>query len=64
MPKKFKKNEQQIHQELGRIDIQINEFGEIIANYDVHKLNSFLDKRIDDKKFKGIKVIRSKEKKL
>lgn len=60
MPKKFKKDEQQIHKELGYIDIKINQFGEIIADYDLEKLNSFLDRKVQDKKFKGVKVIRSK----
>ncbi len=62
MPKKFKKNEQQIHQELGYLDIKINQFGEIISNFDVEKLNNFLDKKVQDKKFKGVKVIRSSKK--
>lgn len=62
MPKKFKKNEQQIHKELGYLDIKINQFGEIIANYDVEKLNNFLDRKVQDKKFKGVKVIRSTQK--
>jgi|YNPMSStandDraft_2_1061718.scaffolds.fasta_scaffold00152_11 hypothetical protein len=62
MPKKFKKDEQQIHKELGYIDITINPFGEIISNYDIEKLNKFLDKKVQDKKFKGVKVIRTTSK--
>jgi hypothetical protein len=62
MPKKFKKDEQQIHKELGYLDISINQFGEIISNFDVEKLNNFLDKKVQDKKFKGIKVIRASQK--
>ncbi len=31
-------------------DIQINSFGEIITNYDVDKINEFLDKNVQDKK--------------
>jgi len=59
MPKKFKKDEQQIHKELGYLDININQFGEITTNFDIERLNKFLDKKVQDKKFKGIKVIRS-----
>lgn len=62
MPKKFKKDEQQIHKELGYLDISINQFGEIISNFDLEKLNSFLDKKVQDKKFRGVKVIRSTKK--
>ncbi len=63
MPKKFKKDEQQIHKELGYLDIKINQFGEIISNFDLEKLNSFLDKKVQDKKFRGVKVIRVSAKK-
>lgn len=62
MPKKFKKDEQQIHKELGYLDIKINQFGEIVSNFDIEKLNSFLDKKVQDKKFRGVKVIRASKK--
>ena len=34
-------------------DIQINSFGEIVTNYDVDKINAFLDKNVQDKKLIG-----------
>jgi hypothetical protein len=32
------------------IDVKINAFGEIISNYNVDKLNAFLNEEIQDKK--------------
>lgn len=34
-------------------DIHINSFGEIVTNYDVDKINDFLDKNVQDKKLDG-----------
>ena len=31
-------------------DIHINSFGEIVTNYDVDKINEFLDNNVQDKK--------------
>ena len=33
-------------------DIRVNEFGEIITNVDLESLNDFLNKNVEDKKFK------------
>ena len=41
-----------IHDDLEGFDININEFGEIIANFDVDKLNNFLDENVEDKKLR------------
>lgn len=50
-----KKNEEEkpnVHDELKGFDIRINEFGEIISNLEVDKLNDFLDDQVDDKKLR------------
>ena len=50
-----KKNEEEkpdVHDELKGFDIWINEFGEIISNLEVDKLNDFLDDQVDDKKLR------------
>lgn len=36
--------------ELKNIDIRINEFGQVVRNIDVDKINAFLDKNVPDKK--------------
>lgn len=57
--KKDKRSEKpQVNEELDGFDIQINEFGEIVATYDIKKLNNFLDEKVDDKKFRGIDVVK------
>ena len=53
MPKKKpKKGKPEVHEELKGFDIKINEFGEIVSNFDVDKLNDFLNENLEDKKFK------------
>jgi hypothetical protein len=32
----------------------VNSFGEIISNYDIDKINEFLNKNVDDKKLRHI----------
>jgi len=39
-----------VRESINDFDIQINSFGEIIANYDVDKINEFLDAHVQDKK--------------
>ena len=51
----------QVNQALKGFNIEINEFGEIISSYDINKLNTFLDKSVDDKKFRGIEVVKRAE---
>ncbi len=54
MPKKKpKKGKPEVHKDLKGFDIKINEFGEIITNFEVDKLNEFLDENVDDKKLRG-----------
>lgn len=53
MPKKKpKKGKPEVHEELKGFDIKINEFGEIITNFDVDKVNEFLNENVDDKKLR------------
>jgi len=33
------------------IDIQVNELGQIVRNFDIDKINSFLNEHVPDKKF-------------
>jgi len=55
--KKKNQKSSDIHEELSGFDIHINEFGEIISSYTVDNLNTFLDDKVKDKKFKGRKKI-------
>lgn len=49
-----KKNEMpRVHPELEGFNIEINSFGEVKTNYDLDKLNLFLNKNVKDKKFRG-----------
>ena len=50
--KKPKKGQPEVHDELKGFDIKINEFGEIITNFDVDKVNEFLNENVDDKKLR------------
>lgn len=36
---------------LEEIDIQVNEFGQIVKNFDIDKINTFLNENVPDKKF-------------
>lgn len=62
MPKKKPtQGKPEVHEELSGFDIKINEFGEIIANYQVDKLNDFLNETVDDKKLREQKKAASNE---
>ncbi len=56
MAKKDKKNDKKgnssikVSDKLKEFDIEINSFGEIISNYDIDKINDFLNKNVEDKK--------------
>jgi len=55
--KKPKKNEKpKVNQELEGFDIEIDAFGEIKTNFDIDKINEFLNKEIDDKKLRDRKI--------
>lgn len=48
-----KKEEPNVNPELKGFDIRINSFGEIVTNYDIDKINNFLDRNVDDKKLRN-----------
>lgn len=57
--KKTKQGKPEVHEDLSGFDIKINEFGEIITNYQVDKLNEFLNETVEDKKLRAQKKIDS-----
>lgn len=51
MGRKRKNNKvPKVHEELTGLDLNINEFGEIISNIDIDKVNEFLTRSVPDKK--------------
>ncbi len=53
MPKKKpKKGKPEVHEDLKGFDIKINEFGEIVSNFSVEKINEFLNENVEDKKLR------------
>lgn len=61
MAKKKENKKPKVHEELEGFDIKINEIGEVESNISIDRLNKFLDKNVEDKKFKDIDVKRSKK---
>lgn len=52
-PNKPKKEEKpKVNKELEGFDIEIDAFGEIKTNFDVNKINEFLNRKVDDKKLR------------
>ena len=45
-----KEGKPSVHDELQGFDIKINAFGEMQTNYNIEKLNGFLDENVEDKK--------------
>lgn len=53
MPKKKPiKGKPKVNKELEGLEIKINEFGQIITNYDINDINKFLNRNVDDKKLR------------
>lgn len=53
MAKKKPKNKKPgVHDDLKGFEIRINEFGEIISNFEVDRINEFLDENVEDKKLR------------
>ena len=50
--KKSDKQKPEVHEELQGFDIHINEFGEIVSNYNMDNINEFLNEKVDDKKLR------------
>jgi hypothetical protein len=56
MPKKKpKKGKPEVHDELKGFNIKVNEFGEIVTNLEIDKLNEFLNENVKDKKLDSAK---------
>ena len=53
MGKDKEKDSKKSSEKLEDFNIEINEFGEIVTNTSVEKLNKFLDKNLEDKKLKN-----------
>lgn len=49
-----KEDKPKVHKDLAGFDIKINTFGEIQMSYDIEKINSFLNKNVEDKKLKDL----------
>lgn len=41
-----------VNPELDGFDVRVDAFGEIKSNYDIDKINEFLNKHVDDKKLR------------
>jgi hypothetical protein len=51
MGRKRKNNKiPKVHKEMEGLDLRINEFGEIVSNLDIDKVNKFLTETVPDKK--------------
>lgn len=50
--KEEKEEKPEVHQDLDGFDVSVDSFGEVKANYDIDKINEFLDKEVEDKKLK------------
>jgi hypothetical protein len=62
MPKKMKKKgTPTVHDELEGFDIKINPFGELQSNFDIDKINAFLNENIEDKKIDDDVTAKSEE---
>lgn len=48
-PKKSPKPAQ-VHKDLKDLDIRVNEFGEIVKDYNIDDINAFLNENVKDKK--------------
>ena len=64
--KKHKKPEKEekpkVNKELEGFDIEIDAFGEIKTNFDINKINEFLNREVDDKKLRQRKDPSGKKK--
>lgn len=54
MPKKKPmEGKPEVNRNLEGFDIRINEFGEITSNFEIERINKFLNEHVDDKKLPG-----------
>lgn len=47
-----KREKPKVNQELNGFDIKIDSFGEINTNFDIDRINKFLNRHVDDKKLR------------
>jgi hypothetical protein len=45
-----KQGKPRVHKELSGFEVSIDQFGELKTSMNIEKINSFLDKNVDDKK--------------
>ena len=50
--KSSSKKKPRVHKDLSGFEMSIDSFGEIHSSLNIEKLNSFLDKNVDDKKLR------------
>ncbi|MCY7408665.1 MAG: hypothetical protein LH473_00185 [Chitinophagales bacterium] len=62
--KKKQKKIAETHPDLRGMEISVNEFGEIISNISVERLNDFLDRNLTDKKLDEDGWVEKKTKKI
>ena len=56
-----KRETPKVNPELDGFDIKIDTFGEIKTNYDIDKINKFLNRHVDDKKLRDRDDIQEEE---
>ncbi len=56
-----KDKSKKVHEDLEGFNVKINPFGQIESNFDIDKVNEFLNKNTDDKKIKGRKTPATEE---
>ena len=57
------KNKSKVNPELDGFEISINRFGEIKSNFEIDRLNEFLNQNVDDKKLRDRDDLDPKHKK-
>ena len=60
--KKDTKGKPKVDPELEGFDIEINSFGEIKSNFDIGRINKFLNERVEDKKLRDRPEFRTGQK--
>ncbi|HAS41843.1 MAG TPA: hypothetical protein DCS93_15290 [Microscillaceae bacterium] len=53
MSNEKKRKKAKVNPELDGLNVEIDTFGEIKFNYNIDKINEFLDKTVDDKKLRN-----------
>lgn len=53
MANEKKRKKSKVNPELDGLNVEIDTFGEIKFNYNIDKINEFLDKNVDDKKLRN-----------